>query len=126
MTTAKKIQFDLSDEERLLLWRGFLEWGGPARPTDAMAVAIGFSDVDDLLLEGDRIGEDIRMGRPLSKADWRRALLATEIVFASNVMGAGLDWSITTGFQDDETIWMLRSLQRRMGGARDWPNPQEQ
>jgi hypothetical protein len=33
-------------------------------------------------------------GQPLSRRDWRRALIATEIVFASDVFGAGWDWSI--------------------------------
>lgn len=104
----------------MLLWRGLLEWSGPARPSDAMAVAIGFLSVDDLLYEGSRIGEVIRAGGSLSKTDWRRALLATEIVFASNTVGAGLDWSITTGFQDDETIEILRSIQRKLLGSRYW------
>lgn len=120
MNTPDRVQFDLSRDERELLRRGFIEWGGPALPTDAMAVAIGFRDIEDLLNEGSRIGEDIRAGRPITKADWRRALLATEIVFASNTVGSGLDWSITTGFQDDETIWMLRSVQRKLGGSRSW------
>jgi hypothetical protein len=50
-------------------------------------------------------------GQPLSRADWRRALLATEIVFASDVVGSGLDWSITTGLADEDTIGLLRAMQ---------------
>jgi hypothetical protein len=120
MNQHDRVAFDLTKEERELLFRGFLEWGGPAYPNDAMAVAIGFRNVDELLEEGLQIGEDIRSGRALTKRDWRRALLATEIVFASSVVGSGLDWSITTGFQDDETIAMLRSIQRKLGRVRYW------
>lgn len=109
--------FNLTDDERELLWRGLLEWGGPASPTKAMAVAMGFRDVIDLLKEGSRIRADISDGRPLTYADWRRALLATEIVFASDVVGSGVDWSTTTGLQDEETIRMLRSIQRKMVAA---------
>ncbi|MCM0616211.1 hypothetical protein MOD31_09260 [Paenarthrobacter sp. TYUT067] len=120
VSMVNTVALDLSDEERLLLWRGLLEWGGPARPSDAMAVAMGFLSINDLLGEGSRIGEVIRAGGALSKPDWRRALLATEIVFASGVVGSGLDWSMTTGFQDDETIVILRSIQRKMAGSRYW------
>ena len=117
---SETVAFDLTDQERQLLWRGLFEWGGPARPTDALAIAMGFQDTANLLNEGSRIGEVIRAGGSLSKPDWRRALLATEIVFASGVVGSGLDWSITTGFQDDKTIEILRSIQRKMAGSRYW------
>lgn len=53
-------------------------------------------------------------GTPLSRTDWTRALLATEIVFMSNVIGSGWDWQTTTGFGDEETLRMLRSLQRHV------------
>jgi hypothetical protein len=56
----------------------------------------------------------IRTGQPLNRRDWRRALIATEIVFASDVFGSGWDWSITTGISDEDTIRILRSLQRKI------------
>ena len=108
------IQFRLSDEERSVLRAGLIEWGGPANCTDELAVAMGFQSVIDLFAEGARIGDAIVEGRPLSRTDWTRALLATEIVFASNVMGSGWDWPITTGFDDESTIKILRSLQRKI------------
>ncbi|MFD2091298.1 hypothetical protein [Blastococcus deserti] len=52
--------------------------------------------------------------QPLTRRDWARALLATEIVFASNLVGSGLDWSSTTGLSDEETIALLRTLQRKI------------
>ncbi|WP_162483735.1 hypothetical protein [Amycolatopsis sp. MJM2582] len=33
------------------------------------------------------------------------------------VFGSGLDWSITTGFSDEQTIKILRRLQRTIGRA---------
>jgi hypothetical protein len=114
---ARGGKIDLTDEERELLRRGLLEWGGPARCTEAMAVAIGFSSVTDLLDEGRRIADDLLAGRALMKNDWRRALLATEIVFVSDVLGSGVDWSTTTGMDDDETVRMLRSVQRKLAGV---------
>jgi hypothetical protein len=117
MNATARVQPDLFDEERELLWRGLLEWGGPAECTEAMAIAIGFRGVTDLLEEGHRIADDLRAGRNLTKADWRRALLATEVVFASGVLGSGIDWSTTTGMDDGETVRVLRSVQRKLGGV---------
>lgn len=37
-----------------------------------------------------------------------------EIVFASDVFGSGIDWSTTVGRTDEETIRILRSLQRKI------------
>jgi hypothetical protein len=46
------VAFVLTDEERLLLRCGLVEWGGPAC-SDAMAVAMGFASVRDLFSESD-------------------------------------------------------------------------
>ncbi|MFD8782806.1 hypothetical protein [Kitasatospora sp. NPDC059599] len=48
--------------------------------------------------------------------DWARILLAAEIVFVSDLVGSGTEWSTTTGFADEATIRMLRSIQRKLGG----------
>ncbi len=40
--------------------------------------------------------------------------MSTEVVFASDVVGSGLDWPITTGITDEETIRLLRGLQRKL------------
>lgn len=104
----------LSDEERFLLDRGLVEWGGPARCTEAMAVAIGFDSVADLLATGYRIADDLTKGKPLTRRDWTRALLATEVVFASDVLGSGHDWEATTDLDDASTISLLRNVQVRL------------
>lgn len=108
----------LTDAERHLLWVGLVEWGGPARCTDEMAAAMGFVSVDDLFAQGDRIRAKLESHQPLSRDDWVRTLLATEIVFASNVMGSGCDWSITTGISDEDTIHTLRSVQAKIPARR--------
>jgi hypothetical protein len=46
--------------------------------------------------------------------DWRRVLLSVEIVFASDVVGSGLDWRITSGISDEESVGLLRGLQRKL------------
>ncbi|MEU8414714.1 hypothetical protein AB0C24_18170 [Amycolatopsis japonica] len=80
-------------------------------------MAMGFRSVADLLEDGRRLRAALAASEPLSPQDWRRAMAATEIVFASEVFGSGLDWSITTGSSDEQTIKILRRLQRTIGLA---------
>ena len=82
-------------------------------PTDEIAHLLGFTDVDALDREGRVLARRIESGQALEPSDWRRALLAAEIVFASDLLGAGVDRSITTRFADEESIRLLRSLQRK-------------
>ena len=105
------IAVDRTPEERYVLNRGLVEWGGPALCTEAMAKAMGFASVENLLEVGYRIARELESGRPLSRRDWTRALLATEIVFASDVVGSGAEWSDTTGLDDVQTRRTLRLLQ---------------
>jgi hypothetical protein len=104
------VNVELTGEERYMLDRGLAEWGGPAHCTDAMAVAMGFADVRDLFAEKDRIRAELAAGRSLSRWDWSRTLLATEIVFASDMVGSGWDWQTTTGLDDVRSIQVLRGL----------------
>ena len=83
------IQFRLTDEERRVLRAGLGEWGGPAHCTEELAQAMGFRGIRDLFDDGHRIAVAIVDGLHLSRTDWTRALLATEIVFMSNVVSSG-------------------------------------
>lgn len=77
---------------------------------------MGFDSKEDLWRgEGRRLREALDSGGSLTRSQWRKALLALEIVFASDVMGSGCDWSITTGISDEETIKLLRVVQRKLG-----------
>ena len=118
MSPADVVAISLTSDEWSLLSRGLSEWGGPASPTDALARAMGFVNKEDLWRgEGRRLQEALDHGEPLALSQWRKALLATEIVFASDVMGSGVDWSTTTGLTDEETIKLLRVVQRKVASA---------
>jgi len=114
MSDDTRVPVSLDDVERGFLRAAMLEWGGPARPTDALAGAMGFTSADSLADETWALWERIEAGDALATDDWRRVLLAAEIVFASDVVGSGLDWPITTDFSDKESIAILRGLQRKL------------
>lgn len=117
MQPDELVHVALSEAERYLLNRGLVEWGGPASCTEQMAAALGFKSVADLFDEGYRIAQDLSNDRPLTRRDWTRALLATEVVFASDVLGSGHDWEITTGLEDVATLLTLREVQSRLAGV---------
>lgn len=108
---------ELSDRERKMLSWGVVEWGGPARCTDEMAIAMGFASVEEIFTHGPVLYEWIKSSSPMRRFDWLRALLLTEIVYASQVLGSGSDWPITSGIPDDESLQLLRSLQRKIGAT---------
>jgi len=115
--TQEPIAIALSETQRRLLRAGLAEWGGPATCTEELSRAMGFDSVHDLSIQSRRLRPMLSAGDALSALDWRRTLLATEIVFASSVVGSGCDWSITTGLTDEETLKELREVQRRIGAA---------
>jgi hypothetical protein len=88
-----------------------------------MALAMGFSSVDDVLTHGDVLREWIVSATPMRRFDWLRALLLTEIVFASNAIGSGLDWPITSGISDHESIALLRCNRPLMDALRSARQP---
>ncbi|MER7753927.1 hypothetical protein [Kitasatospora sp. NPDC097643] len=105
----------LTGEEIALLRRALLEWGGPARCSDQLAVGMGFpGGAQDLLDQCARLRDALRDDAPLAPEDWARTLLAVEIVFVSDLAGSGVEWSTTTGRDDAATIRTLRAVQRKL------------
>lgn len=102
------------DGKRALLRAGLLDWGGPARPTDALAVAMGFSDAARLSRETRALRQEIERTGSLTAQEWQPVMPAVEMVFVSDVVGSGLDWRFTSGISDTPTIETLRGLQREL------------
>lgn len=110
------IEVALEPEELSFLRRGLNEWGGPARCTEEMAMAMGFLGTEQFSEEVyARLLPALDARQPLSRVDWLRVLLATEIVFVSDVLGSGVEWHITTGLSDIDTLALLRGVQRKLG-----------
>lgn len=114
MSINDPLVVQLSDDEVEVLCHGINEWRGPARCTEAMAQAMGFDGLEDLYaIEGERLYNAIADRQALPQRDWLRVLLATEIVFVSDVIGSGHDWVSTTGRSDGDTLRIIRELQRK-------------
>ncbi|MBU3067656.1 hypothetical protein KO481_39825 [Nocardia sp. NEAU-G5] len=111
------IAIELSSDERRVLVQGLVQWFGPSKCTDALALAMDFESAEDMSQQSKRLIAELSSNEPLSAKDWRRTLVATEIVFSSDVFGAGVEWSICTGIQDGETAQILRGLQRKVARA---------
>ncbi|XVU25091.1 hypothetical protein ACQPZJ_49225 [Actinoplanes sp. CA-054009] len=75
---------------------------------------MGFTDAASLSSEARDLWQQIDRSSSLTAGDWRRVLLAVEIVFVSDVVGSGLDWRFTTGFSDAETVALIRAVQRKL------------
>ena len=111
------VSLDLTDDETFVLDEGLIQWGGPSRCSEELAVAMGFLGTADLYEQSARIRAALSDRSSISRLDVTRALLATEIVFSSDVMGAGVDWEIVTGLEDVQTLRLLRGLQRKLVGV---------
>ena len=122
MPDETTFHLDLTPDERRLLRFGLTEWGGPARCTDELANVIGFNSTADLNAKTARLVTALHEGEALTAKDWRRTLLATEIAFASDVVGSGIDSSTTTGLSDEQTIRLLRAIQRKFHRPRPKPD----
>lgn len=104
----------LTPDERQLLNRGLFAWMGGSYLTDALAVAMGFESAVDFDVEADRLASALAADEPLSGWDWTRTLLATEIAFASDVLGLGVEWETITGLGDQDALEVLCDLQREL------------
>lgn len=114
---AELIDVDLTNVERAMLRWGLLDWGGPADPSEALAHAMGFMSIEDLHSTRHRLAQAVSDGARLTRRDWTRTLVATEIVWVSNVFGSGDDSRNTFGYSDGDAITILRSIQGKLGQA---------
>jgi hypothetical protein len=112
MTTGDLVRADLTDDERDLLVSGLMEYGGLAKGGPALAPLVGVASVAEFNQLVDRLMSAIEKNEPLSDLDWARALVLTEISWASDLLGAGTEfWS---NMRDEKAAPLMRSLQRKL------------
>ncbi|QNJ95244.1 hypothetical protein HZU40_13990 [Mycolicibacterium fluoranthenivorans] len=112
MTSGELAHVDLTDDERRLLLAGLMEYGGPAAGAAALAPLVGADSVDAFFHLTDQLSAAIKDNQPLSDLDWARALVLTEICWASDLLGAASEFG--TNLPDERALPALRSLQRKL------------
>ena len=110
---ADTTALDLTEDEWHVLLAGLGQWGGPTDLTDSWALALGFNSKQHFGNEVPRLERLLERRQPLQAQDWLRVIHATELVFINDMVGAGVEWSITTGFTDEDTVALLRSIQEK-------------
>ncbi|THV28723.1 hypothetical protein [Glycomyces paridis] len=101
-------------DEREFFARTLEESGGPAHVTDTLAVFVGFTDANDMIKRCNDIADLARRDGLIAAIDLKRAQLASEILFSSDIYGSGLDWEATTGLDNADAIALLRRIQVKM------------
>lgn len=110
------VDVEFTADHRWLLVDDLLQWDDSQWATSAMATAVGFDSVDDLLAQYDRRMDLMERTEIASITDWTRARLAAEVCLASDLLGAGFDGDAVAG--GDTPTGILRTLQRRRQRAR--------
>ena len=84
---------------------------------------MGFAGLQDFFRESERILARVKAGLPLTIRDWSRALFATELIFASDLLGTGSEWTVIQGGDDGDWMWVLRRLQAKLPASRAFLGP---
>ncbi|WP_409436332.1 hypothetical protein [Mycobacterium sp. SMC-14] len=113
MTMPKPVAIDLTDDELVLMVQSLNEYFGSAKRADSvLAPIIGLPRTEDFDSFVERIIEALESKEPLIDLDWARALFLTEIAWASDLIGSGLDFA--TNIRDEKALPLLRSVQRKI------------
>jgi len=114
MTEPELVAIDLTDEERSLMLQGLNEYGGPVprEVPSLLAPLLGLSTIDEFWTLQERLIIGIGAKAPLSDLDWARAVFLTEISWASDVIGSGIDFK--TSVRDENAAPLMRSIQRKV------------
>jgi hypothetical protein len=110
----RPVDLGLSRDELSFITDGLGQWGGPAQPQSQSAAIAGFEDVDDMGRATERLRRSLRTGEPLTRRDWRRVVVLTELIFGSDTFGAGVEWETVTGRDEIADLALLREVQRKL------------
>jgi hypothetical protein len=108
------ISVQLAQLERDFLVQGLIQWSGATRPTEAAAGLVGFASLEAAAKQIPTLAARLTRNEPMASCDWGRALAVSELMFASDRVGAGVEWEALTGLSDGESVRVLRTLQRKL------------
>jgi hypothetical protein len=108
------VAVELTEDERDFIQQTLEQWALSAASTPFPFQVLGLSTWEEFGGLTGRLEHAVVAGQPLSDLDWARVLFLTEITWASNLVGSGLDFAIVTRFSDTEAVGLLRALQRKI------------
>ncbi|MGB9304626.1 MAG: hypothetical protein WCB92_13410 [Mycobacterium sp.] len=113
ITEPELVAIDLTDDERTLMVQGLNEFSGSAhRAALLVAPLVGLSTKEEFRGLTRRLLDTIDDKAPLSDLDWARAVFLTEIAWASDVIGSGIDFA--SSVRDEKAAPLMRSIQRKV------------
>ena len=121
MDEPKLHRVELSPDQLQMLKASIYVWSGAAHPSALLVRAMGFSDLDDLLLTGEGLNLKLDRKSPLTPREWTELVMRAEVAFGSDIQGAGTEWSMISGLSDSSTLRALRDLQKAILPFRMFP-----
>jgi len=110
----------LSGEQRRFLSTALAMWDGVASSRPLPITALGYPDWPGFDADVARLRAQLHQAEPqFSQREWTRILLLAEISFASDLLGAGVEFDLVSGWTDAEAVAVLRSIQRALGPTVD-------
>lgn len=113
----RPVDLGLTNDELELIVAGIGQWGGPASPRPESARLVGFATAEQMTAEFARRKPALRDRQAITRREWRRILVATELIFASDVYGAGVEWETVTGRDEAADLRLLRGVQRKLAAV---------
>lgn len=117
--SSELVAVELTERERKFIQHALYQWQFSATsqpfPFQALGLSSTWDEFDELT---GRLSYAIIGSEALTDLDWARVLYLVESSWASDLVGAGLDFATVTGFSDTEAVCLLRGLQRKIGGIK--------
>jgi hypothetical protein len=117
-SSSELVAVDLTERERKFIQHALYQWQFSATGQPFPLQVLGLSTWDEFDQLTGRLSYAVIGGEALTDMDWARVLYLTECSWASDLVGAALDFATVTGFSDTEAVSLLRGLQRKIGGPK--------
>lgn len=111
---AELVAVELSATEREFIAQVLQQWGLSASDAPFPFQILEMSTWEQFGELTRRLQRAVINNESLTDLDWARVMFLTEITWASNLVGSGLDFAIVTRFTDTEAVALLRELQRKI------------
>jgi hypothetical protein len=112
------VAVELTDDERSFIRQSLRQWESSAAGQPFPFQVLGLSTWGEFGALTLRLEHAVTDHEALTDLDWARVLFLTEVTWASDLIGSGLDFDAVTSFSDVEALALLRGLQRKIGGYR--------